>query len=121
MWSLIKGAFWFSLVLLLLPLFDSAEKKDVATAPAVELGSAVSAASEALAYMTSICAEKPDVCIEGAKAMEAIGHRARNGARVAYDFLDDKLAATDKAEKPDPEDAALKTSSIPVPAKRPEQ
>lgn len=92
MWFLIKGAFWFSLVLVLLPLFDTDATQTLEQGPAVELGDTVSAASEAIGYLSAMCLQKPDVCEKGTEAFVALGHRAREGARVAYKLLDSQFA-----------------------------
>ena len=98
MWFLIKGTFWFSMVLVLLPFIDGASTKNLENAPAVEIGDTLSAASEAITYLGAICLEKPDVCEKGAETFVALGHRAREGARIAYTFLDTQFAETGEAE-----------------------
>lgn len=105
MWFLIKGAFWFSLVLVLLPLFDTDAAKTLEQGPNVEIGDTFSAASEAVGYITALCMQKPDVCEKGAETFVALGHRAREGARVAYKLLDSQFA--DPAAKSDAARAAL--------------
>lgn len=90
MWFLIKAAFWFSLVLVLLPIFgteDTAQTQATAGAK-VDIGQTVSAASEAIGYISAICLEKPDVCTKGAETFNALGHRAKDGARIAYQLLE---------------------------------
>lgn len=109
MWFLIKGAFWFSLVLVLLPLFDTDATQKLEQGPAVELGDTVSAASEAISYLSAMCLKKPEVCEKGAEAFVALGHRAREGAHVAYKLLDSQFA------DPTEQAAALK-QPLPVPA-----
>ncbi|MBD9371490.1 DUF5330 domain-containing protein [Rhizobium sp. ARZ01] len=111
MWFLIKGAFWFSLVLVLLPLFDHDATTKLEQGPAVELGDTVSAASEAITYLSAMCLQKPDVCEKGAETFVALGHRAREGARVAYKLLDSQFA--DPAENTAAAEAALEQ---PLPA-----
>ncbi|CAN7201418.1 hypothetical protein EXN32_24360 [Agrobacterium tumefaciens] len=139
MWFLIKGTFWFSLVLVALSYFGSSN--DPAKEPsAFDIPSAVSAAGEAYRYVSAICIEKPDVCVKGAETFHALGERAKEGAKVAYELLDKQLASGDKpapaaelaaetekvAEAPVvsvefPKDAdMLKTGTvIPLPQKRP--
>lgn len=90
MWFLIKGTFWFTVVLLVLPFFvkDEQPAPEVADTKAVGVADTVTAASEALGYISGLCAEKPDVCVKGAETFTALGHRAREGARIAYELLD---------------------------------
>jgi hypothetical protein len=92
MWFLIKGTFWFSLVLVLLPFLNAESSATLEKGPTVQLGDTFSAASEAIGYVTAICLEKPDVCEKGSETFVALGHRAREGARIAYQFLDTQFA-----------------------------
>ena len=92
MWFLIKGTFWFSLVLVLLPFIDADSSAKLEKGPTVQIGDTFSAASEAIGYVTAICLEKPDVCEKGSETFVALGHRAREGARIAYQFLDTQFA-----------------------------
>ena len=91
---LIRMAFWFSLVLLALPL-----------GPAGEDGQSVSpvqaffAAREAVDDVSGICERKPDVCEIGKAAMQTIGVRARETARIAYEMLEENGTA-----RPEPSD-----------------
>jgi len=80
---LIKMAFWFSLVLLLLPLGTGGT-------PTVNPIQAFFAAKEAVDDVAGICERKPDVCDVGRAAMETIGARARETARMAYDMLEER-------------------------------
>lgn len=89
MWFLIKGAFWFTVVLLVLPFFYG-EQTPQPQGPAaqVDVADTVSAATEAFGYFSGLCAEKPDVCVKGAETISALGVRAKEGARIAYELLD---------------------------------
>ncbi|KAA3519665.1 DUF5330 domain-containing protein [Agrobacterium vitis] len=87
MWFLIKGAFWFTLVLVALSYLGGAPRDGSASAPQFELANAVSAASGAYDYVSGLCGEKPDVCVKGGQTLQAIGIRAREGALVAYQLL----------------------------------
>ena len=87
MWFLIKGSFWFSLVLVALSFFGPPSTEG-ANAPRLELSDAFSAATQAYEYVSALCLEKPDVCEKGAETFTALGHRAREGAKVAYELLD---------------------------------
>lgn len=113
MWFLIKGTFWFSLVLVLLPFLDPESSDKLNRGPSVEIGDTFSAASEALNYVTGMCAEKPDVCQKGSETFVALGHRAREGARIAYQFLDTQFADEDVAAA---EPAKKEALNQPLPA-----
>lgn len=92
MWFLIKGSFWFSLVLIALPVLDPASGDKGDTAPPLEVGQSVAAAVEAFEDIKQICVRKPDVCETGSETFAALGKRAKEGARIAYQFLDSKFA-----------------------------
>ena len=138
MWFLIKGTFWFSLVLVLLPFLNAESTATLEKGPTVQLGDTFSAASEAINYVTAICLEKPDVCEKGSETFVALGHRAREGARIAYKFLDTQFAEDDAAvaeaepikdalDQPLPKmaanvdaDAEVITGTIAIPTRRPD-
>lgn len=92
MWFLIKTAFWFSLVLMLLPVFSSSGTPRAPDAPQVQVGDAVTAATGVFQYVTSLCSEKPDVCVKGGATLTALGYQAREGALVAYQMIDHQLS-----------------------------
>lgn len=134
MWFLIKGTFWFSMVLVLLPFLDAESSAKLEKGPTVELGDTFSAASEAIGYVTAMCLEKPDVCQKGAETFVALGHRAREGARIAYQFLDTQFAeegadvakaGKDALDQPLPAvaevdaDAEVITGTVAIPTRRP--
>lgn len=108
MWFLIKATFWFSLVLVLLPFLDPSSSQKLEYAPKVELGDTFAAANEAFQYISAICIQKPEICEKGAETFVALGHRAREGARIAYEFLDTQFAETDAAQP----DAKVMTGTV---------
>ena len=134
MWFLIKGAFWFSLVLVMLPIFDPEATERLADEPGVELTDALGAAAGVISYATELCAEKPDVCVKSAETFSTLGSRAREGARVAYTYLDTQFAdeaastaadavrtGTVTARDAASQDAGLPDlETIPIPMPRPE-
>ncbi|MDP9808806.1 hypothetical protein J2W42_001648 [Rhizobium tibeticum] len=97
MWFLIKGSFWFGLVLVLLSFFSG--ESSTGPQPKLQVSDAFVAATGAYDYVTGMCGEKPEVCVKGAETMTALGHRAREGARVAYELLDSRFG-DDNAVKP---------------------
>lgn len=92
MWTLIKGSFWFSLVLVLLPVFHSGSDERLANAPPVNFTDAYSVASGAYDYLSKLCKEKPDVCEKGGQTFTALGYRAKEGARIAYEYLNERFS-----------------------------
>ncbi|PWE58411.1 hypothetical protein DEM27_02955 [Metarhizobium album] len=136
MWFAIKGTFWFSLVLVLLPIFDKETATKLQGAPQVEITDALSAASGAYEYVSALCTEKPEVCAKGSETFTALGYRAREGARIAYEFLDNRFRddgnektaslATDTNEAsaldqamPSIDDDVMTGTVIPLPKKKP--
>ena len=100
---LIRAAFWFSLVLLLLPLNVGSDESGHESVSPLQ---ALFAAREAVGDIAGICERKPDVCDVGRSALNTIGTRAKEGARLAAHMIGE--------EKPDmPADEV--TGSIPTP------
>ena len=82
---LLKAAFWLSIVVMLLP---SGEKS--APAPQVGATEAVSAAGAAVSDMRQFCARQPEACAVGSQAATAFGQKAQAGAKMLYEFLNDR-------------------------------
>jgi hypothetical protein len=108
MWFLIRGAFWFSLVLVMLPIFDQDATDRLSKEQGVELTDALSAATGVISYATDLCAQKPDVCVKSAETFSTLGSRAREGARVAYTYLDTQFADEEAVKAAD----AVKTGTV---------
>ncbi|MGZ9721112.1 DUF5330 domain-containing protein [Rhizobium miluonense] len=123
MWFLIRAGFWFSLVLMFLPIFA---KPEGAPRPAgeatLQVSDAISAASGVVQYVGAMCTEKPDVCVKGGETLTALGYQVGDGARVAYDMLgrhfkdQSSRSSADAAARVSPEQIAATTQ--PMPAKR---
>jgi hypothetical protein len=90
MWFLIKGTFYCTATLVALSFLAAppAEERDGA---GFDMGAAMTAASGAYDYVTSLCVEKPEVCEKGKQTFQALGQRAREGALVAYQLLDSQF------------------------------
>ena len=93
MFFLIRTAFWFSLVLLIMPFGGTGGDGNEAVSPF----QAMFAAREAVSDVSSICERKPDVCEIGKSALQTIGVRARESARIAYELLDDRFGEPDSS------------------------
>ncbi|MCM2293508.1 DUF5330 domain-containing protein [Allorhizobium sp. BGMRC 0089] len=87
MWFLIKGAFWFTLVLVLLSFLGGGKDANTAQEAKFDPQTAIAAASGLYDYLGGLCQQKPDVCVKGAETLSAIGQRASEGAKVAYEIL----------------------------------
>lgn len=144
MWFLIKTSFVFGMGLVVLSYFSTQTPEGPnGTQSQLQLTDAISAASEAYGYISKLCTEKPEVCEKGGETFTALTIRAKEGARVAYEFLDkqlasepadgQKLAANTKLNhapdaqplppKPDALHASdqVTTGTVPLPMKRPER
>jgi hypothetical protein len=99
---LIRLAFWFSLVLLALPLSVGTDEAGRESVGPIQ---ALFAAREAVGDIAGICERKPDVCETGKSAMHTIGARAKETAKIAAAMLDDKGAETSP-------DTSLATGSV---------
>lgn len=87
MWFLIKGTFWFTLVLVALSFIGGTQSASSTATSQFQLSNAISAATGAYDYVSGLCTTKPDVCVKGAQTFSAIGERAREGALVAFQLL----------------------------------
>ncbi|MBW3098643.1 DUF5330 domain-containing protein [Pseudohoeflea coraliihabitans] len=109
MWFLLKGAFWFSLVLLALPFVagspETADRRadavstDPMAVPAAptevagDVGQGLAVAAAAIGDIFAMCERNPAICERGGQTLHALGLQAREGARVAYRLLDEHFAA----------------------------
>jgi hypothetical protein len=84
---LLRMAFWLGVVLVVLP---SAGSQPAPTMP-VGTNEAMSAAKAAVTDMRQFCERQAGACGIGSQAAVAIGHRARAGAKMLYEFLNEQL------------------------------
>lgn len=119
MGMLIKGTFWFCVVLVVLPFFDGEAQKKLEGAPQIEAADAVSAATGALSYIGEMCAQRPEVCVKGAETVSALGNRAKEGALVAYKLLDKNFSDKPASAAAETPNVAEATKSIPAAAEQP--
>lgn len=113
---LIKSAFWLSLVLLLIPFGGAENNEGQPTVGAIE---AFFAARAAIGDMAGLCERQPDVCDVGRSAIQTIGVRTREGARIAYGLLDEHFGETSNmAASSDlvPPVEPIHTGSVPTPS-----
>lgn len=89
MFFLLRTAFWLTLVLVLIPLgSDKSESETTQVDPI----SAYFAAQATVSDLGGFCGRNPQACETGGEALTAIGSRARDGARIVYEFLDTQIA-----------------------------
>jgi Family of unknown function (DUF5330) len=99
---LVKAAFWLTVVALLLP---GDEKRPTAAAPEVGATEAVSAAGAAMSDMRQFCSRQPDACTVGSQATVAFGHKVQAGAKMLYEFLNDRLGPNETGSAATPRPA----------------
>ncbi|WP_176083435.1 DUF5330 domain-containing protein [Martelella sp. HB161492] len=131
---LLKTAFFFFCLLLILPFFSTfltgepVDQDGTQPQSAADVGGAVTAARGTLEYMSGLCGEKPEVCVNGIKIIDFLRHRAGEGADVAYRYLGqhfDKAddGADDKTSSPTALPAVpgqTETAATPLPAGAPQ-
>lgn len=93
---LLRAAFWFGLVMLLLPAVRSSGSGERDAAPVGALDAA-SAASATFSDMRQFCTRQPEACAVGAQVATAAGQRAQAGAKLLYELLSDQLATAESA------------------------
>jgi hypothetical protein len=104
---LLKAAFWLTVILILIPSDEKNNRNTSATAHQVNTTEAVSAASAAVSDMRQFCMRQPDACAIGSQAAIALGHKAQAGAKMLYEFLNEKLG---------PHGTDMHGASVPAPA-----
>lgn len=109
---LLRAAFWFSLVLLALPLGKGSGETGQSEVGALQ---ALAAAREAVGDIAGICERKPDVCVTGRSALHTITVRAGEAARIAGALLDENGKPADAAveARSGQADAGIVTGSVP--------
>ncbi|HEV7283532.1 DUF5330 domain-containing protein [Kaistia defluvii] len=85
---ILRAAFWFSVVVLLIP----GDPSHGVQAPRVDAIDALLAARGAVADLSGMCERQPDVCSHGGAALAAFGAKARYGAQLLYSTIDGSLA-----------------------------
>lgn len=84
MFFLLRLAFWFGLVCVLLPNGGS---KPTSPDAHVSASEAVTLASAAVTDARGFCGRQPQACVVGGKVINALGHRAEAGARTLYTYI----------------------------------
>jgi len=123
MFFLLRVAFWLTIVLALLPSGSSqpgVQAKVAAT-------DAVVAASAAVSDMSGFCDRQPEACVVGAQTAIAIGQRAQAGARMVYEFFNQRVVqGENQAENqgqtgsvPERKAEAVRDETVPLPHKDP--
>ena len=88
---LLRTAFWLTLVLVLIPLGSDQERTSGQSVD-VDPVSAFLAAQATVSDIGGFCRRNPQACETGGDALTAIGSRARDGARIVYEYFDTQVA-----------------------------
>lgn len=92
MMFLVRTAFWLGVVIMLIPVDDEARQTAETAAQPVAALEAVDAAQETLADVGGFCARNPETCAVGGRLATTFALKARTGAKLVSDFIDDQLA-----------------------------
>lgn len=96
---LVRMAFWLSLVIICLPSGKSEEDETVS----LTATQALFAAQAAYDDFSQICARSPRICTAGRAAFVAFSDKAKNGARMVYQYLDQQGATNNNSTDISPE------------------
>ena len=107
---LLRLTFWLAVVAILLP--EGGSRGPSRTQLSAD--DAISAARATAHDMRQFCERQPEACTVGSQAGQALGDRAKAGAKQLYDFLHRKIA-------PRETDAARGATTVPLPPPRPSQ
>jgi hypothetical protein len=110
---LLRMGFWLTVVLVLLPSGGTQPR------PAVNMSAfeAMSAATATVSDMRSFCERQADACTIWARAAAVIGQRARAGAKMLSDYLNDHFTADHAGAVVN----AATGKAVPLPQARPSQ
>jgi hypothetical protein len=92
MFFLLRMAFWIILALALLPTGSSQPGAQTARFGTTD---AVLAATATVSDMSNFCERQPEACKVGAQAAAVIGQRAQAGAKMVYEFINDRVVRGD--------------------------
>ncbi len=123
MFFLLRAAFWLTLALVLLP---TGQAQQTAQGPKVDPVDAIVAAGTAVADMSSFCDRQAEACVIGAQTAAVIGQRAQAGAKMVYEFINERVATGETGSLPDTRTAGATHAEgrlvpvvLPVPVPRP--
>jgi hypothetical protein len=111
---LLRMTFWLGVIVVLLPRGES----QPASNAQISATDAVSAATATVGDMRQFCERQPEACVVGSQAAVALEDRAKAGAKLLYDMLNEKLAASE-TDKVVTATAARDAKAVPLPIARP--
>jgi hypothetical protein len=111
---LLRMTFWLGVIVVLLPRGES----QPASNAQISATDAVSAATATVGDMRQFCERQPEACVVGSQAAVALEDRAKAGAKLLYNMLNEKLA-TSETDKVVTATTAGDGRAIPLPIARP--
>ena len=102
---IIRTAFWLSLVILCLPVSSGDNSPSADVAGATE---AMSVARSAVGDLSKFCERNPGTCDTGNLVVSSFGQKARYGAQIVYQYLDNKFGSE---ENSDPRKSIIETNT----------
>lgn len=93
---IIRTAFWLSLVILCLPVGSGDNGPSASAAGAAE---AMSVARSAVGDFSKFCERNPGTCDTGNMVVSSFGQKARYGAQIVYQYLDNKFGSVDDSDQ----------------------
>lgn len=86
---LLRTAFWIGLVILLLPIGTGEEGGEASGISAFD---ALAVAQSTVSDLSGFCTRNPSTCETGGQALQTFGAKARESARLVYEYLDETVA-----------------------------
>jgi len=112
MMFLLRMTFWLGVVLVLLPSGGAKETPSASgQGSAISANEAVSAASATVSDMRQFCMRQPDACAVGAQAAVALGQRAQAGAKMVFEFLNERYGSRTASNAQG--SATMKSAAVP--------
>ena len=92
MWFLARMVFWLGLIIALLPIAPLRQDTSPAKVGAVD---SLSAASAAVSDIHQFCVRQPEACAAGSEAIAQFVQKAETGAKLLYQFLNERKTKND--------------------------
>jgi hypothetical protein len=105
----VRMTFWLAVVIVLLPTGGP----QTAPKSQVSASEAFSAARGAVTDFEHFCDRQQEACVVGSRTAATLGRRAQAGAKMLYEFLNERLGSNEST-------FMRTTDSVPLPRPRPD-
>lgn len=109
---LLRMGFWLTVILVCLPSGGSQSPSKIN----ISAGEAISAATSAMSDLTQFCGRQSDACVVGSQVAAALGQRAQAGAKMLYEYLNERVGPHETGTVTDASGKA-----VPMPQAKPSQ